>query len=88
MRQQNDSSCIQCQSENQHSFTGELALHFPGLDGLQKPVVWVFPKVSVCLNCGYAEFPIPENELEVLRTGAAVEGAIISWEPKSDKNDD
>ena len=54
-----------------------MALHFPGLDGLNKPIVWVFPKISVCLDCGLAEFIVPEKELEVLRTGAPVEGAVV-----------
>lgn len=43
-----------------------MALHFPGLKGLDKPIVWVFPEVLVCLECGLAEFSIPETELGVL----------------------
>jgi hypothetical protein len=66
-----------CQSQNQQEFNGEIAGHFPGLDGLVKPIVWVFPKVSVCLNCGSAEFAILEKELQVLRTGTPVEGAAV-----------
>jgi hypothetical protein len=58
-------------------FSGEVALHFPGLNGLTKPIVWVFPKVLVCLECGSAEFVVPEMELEVLRTGAPVDGATV-----------
>ena len=42
---------------------GEIAIHFPGLEGLDKPIVWVFPKLLVCLNCGFAEFAIPEAEV-------------------------
>jgi hypothetical protein len=43
-----------------------IAIHFPGLQGLDKPIVWVFPKLLVCLNCGAAQFAIPESELSVL----------------------
>jgi hypothetical protein len=35
--------CKSCQSERQSNFNGELAVHFRGLKGLDKPIVWVFP---------------------------------------------
>jgi hypothetical protein len=47
-------------------FNGEIAIHFPGLEGLDKPIVWVFPKLLVCFNCGFTEFAIPEAELRRL----------------------
>jgi hypothetical protein len=59
-------SCKSCQSENQRTLNGEIALHFPGLAGLDKSIVWIFPKVLVCLNCGFTEFGIPEAELRRL----------------------
>jgi len=58
--------CKSCQSENQHYLNGEVAIHFPGLEGLDKPIVWVFPKLLVCLNCGFTEFTISESELRQL----------------------
>ena len=69
--------CASCKSENEKEFTSEVAIHFPGLAGLNKPIVWVFPKISVCLDCGLARFVVPERELEVLRTGTPVEGAAV-----------
>jgi len=63
MSAQRSSHCKSCQSSNQSSFNGEIAIHFPGLEGLDKPIVWVFPKLLVCLNCGFAEFAIPEAEV-------------------------
>ena len=59
-------ACKSCQSDNKRLFNGEVAIHFPGLKGLNKPIVWVFPKLKVCLECGLAEFAIPESELRVL----------------------
>jgi hypothetical protein len=56
-------SCKFCQSEHQNNLTAEVAIHFPGLKGLNKPILWVFPKLLVCLDCGFTEFTIPENEL-------------------------
>jgi hypothetical protein len=52
-------TCKSCGSDEQRKFTAEIAIHFPGLSGLEKPIVWVFPKLLVCLNCGTAEFSVP-----------------------------
>ena len=27
-------------------------IHFPGVQGLEVPGVWAFPKLMVCFNCG------------------------------------
>lgn len=70
-------SCKSCQSENQRNLNGEMGMQFPGLKGLDKPIVWLFPKVLVCLDCGFAEFTVPEKELRVLITGYAVEGTVV-----------
>lgn len=67
--------CSSCQSDNLSTFDGEIALHFPGLDGLHKPIVWAFPRVAVCLDCGFSQFMVREQELNVLRTGEPDENA-------------
>jgi hypothetical protein len=54
-------------TDNERIFNGEVAIHFPGLKGLDMPIVWVFPKLKICLKCGVAQFELPENELQVLR---------------------
>lgn len=59
--------CKSCESEHQSTFNAEVAIHSPGLKGLNKPIVWVFPKLVVCLDCGLTEFVIPETELRRLR---------------------
>ena len=69
--------CKQCASANQRAFNGEVAVHFSGLEGLENPIVWVFPKLVVCLHCGFTEFPVPQRELSVLVQGVPVEGAVI-----------
>jgi hypothetical protein len=63
-------SCKSCLSENDSNLNGEIGIHFPGLKGLNKPIVWVFPKLLVCLNCGFTEFAIPEAGLRQLVEGA------------------
>lgn len=59
--------CKSCSSELPNSFGGEVALHFRGLEGLKKPIVWVFPEVLVCLNCGFAEFVVPDEQKKMLQ---------------------
>jgi hypothetical protein len=66
MSAQSSSLCRSCQSANRSTFNGEIAIHFPGLEGLDRPIVWVFPKLLVCLNCGFTEFAVPEAELRRL----------------------
>lgn len=63
--------CKRCSSERQSTFNAEMNLHFPGYKNLEKPTVWVFPEVVVCLNCGYAEFSVPDAELRRLDEDAA-----------------
>jgi hypothetical protein len=59
---------------NRNEFNEEAALHFPGLKNLDKPVAWVFPKLVVCMDCGIAEFAVPEAELRLLAKGDAAAG--------------
>jgi len=66
--------CTSCGSANVVEFTGEIAIHFPGLKNIDKPVVWVFPKIAVCLHCGAAQFVVPEPELRLLAKGEAAAG--------------
>jgi hypothetical protein len=60
--------CKSCGSVNQSKFIGEMGIRSPGLKNIDKPVVWVFPKLVVCLDCGIAEFAVPEAELRLLAT--------------------
>jgi hypothetical protein len=48
-----------------------MGIHFPGLKNIDKSVVWVFPDLVVCLDCGAAEFVVPEAQLRVLAKGDA-----------------
>jgi len=34
--------------------------------GPGKPIEWVFPKLLVCVDCGFAEFAIPESQVRRL----------------------
>ena len=73
-------TCKACNSDKQRVFNGEIAIHFRGLEGVDKPIVWVFPKLVVCLHCGFTKFTVPERELQVLEQGTPVEGAVVLTE--------
>jgi hypothetical protein len=64
-------ACKSCGSDNQQKFGAEINIHFPGREALDKPAVLVFPKLLVCLRCGFTEFTIAETELLRLEKGAA-----------------
>jgi hypothetical protein len=59
-------ACRSCGSETQTEFGAEINIHFPGRKGLDKPAVLVFPKLVVCLDCGFTQFTFPETELRYL----------------------
>jgi hypothetical protein len=63
-------SCRSCDSDKQHIFEAEIPVVFPSFEDRGKPIVWVFPRLLICLACGYAEFVVPEAELRVIRDNA------------------
>lgn len=62
-------TCLLCASANQAKFSAEMIIHISGLKNLDKPGVWVFPKLLVCLDCGFSRFAVPETELSLLTAG-------------------
>jgi hypothetical protein len=63
-------ACLSCGSFNEAEFAAEMVIHFSGLKNLDKPGVLVFPKLSVCLDCGSSRFTVPKAELAALAKGA------------------
>lgn len=70
--------CKSCSSENQGKFVSEINVHFTGLENLDKPSVFVFPRLLVCMDCGFAEFAMTANELQLLEHGAATRANATS----------
>lgn len=64
-------SCAVCTSRHQAEFNAEVNIHFPGLTNADKPGIFVFPKLLVCLNCGFSRFMTPASELAQLMGVAA-----------------
>jgi len=65
-------TCRACRSHQQEEFQAEINIHPPGgLENLNKPCVLAFPKLTICYDCGFAEFVldgIERNELHDYRT--------------------
>jgi len=59
--------CHSCSSKNQRKFNGELALHVPGPESLSTPIVWAFPEVCICLDCGFAVLALEDELLKEVR---------------------
>ena len=59
-------NCKACASDRVKDFTAEVAIHFPGVAGLTKPLVQVFPGLIACLDCGFVEFVVTGEQLEQL----------------------
>jgi hypothetical protein len=59
--------CRNCASNNQTKLGSEILVHFPGMKGIDTPAVLAFPKLVVCLDCGFTECTISEAELSLIR---------------------
>jgi hypothetical protein len=64
-------TCRLCSSENQREFVSEMVIHFSGLQNMKKPKVLAFPKLRVCMDCGFTESTMRETELRLLGKHAA-----------------
>jgi hypothetical protein len=61
--------CSLCASCNQAEFVAEINIHLSGLKNVDNPGVLAFPKLLVCLDCGFTQFTAPEAELALLARG-------------------
>jgi hypothetical protein len=55
--------CPSCRSVKQAEFIAEMLVHSPGLKNIDKPGVWVYPKLLVCLDCGFSQSTVPAPQL-------------------------
>jgi hypothetical protein len=62
-------NCTSCTSDMLKDFDAELAIRFPGREGLDKPPVLVYPKLMACLDCGQVEFVLLDEQIEQLKNG-------------------
>lgn len=62
--------CRSCQSESIAKFDSEINIHLPGLDNLAEPAVLVFPRLVICMDCGFIEGRIDAVQRDQLRDGS------------------
>ena len=58
--------CKLCGSVNQSEFVAETNIHTSTPRNLERAAVLVFPRVLVCLDCGFAGFVLAETDLRLL----------------------
>ena len=58
--------CASCGSGNQAEFSAEILIHFPFRRNPDKSGALIFPKLLVCLDCGFSPLTVPETELREL----------------------
>lgn len=58
--------CKKCGSEHQVEYGSEINVHTPARNDLDKQALLLFPKLLVCLKCGFTEFTLSESELPLL----------------------
>jgi hypothetical protein len=61
--------CVSCGSVNQVEVRAVMLVHFPGLKCLDKPGVFLFPDLLVCLDCGTSQFHVSKQELALFANG-------------------
>jgi hypothetical protein len=61
-------ACSACDSENLRKFGSEIAVHVEeGISDLSKPHVLIFPKITICMDCGHMHGQLREDDLPLLR---------------------
>ena len=54
-----------------------MMIHFSGLRNIDNPGILVFPKVLVCMDCGFSDFRLKEAELVLLAKGTRTNQSSI-----------
>ena len=67
-------ACKACGSANETRFGAEVNIYLPGPISLDEPGFLVFPKLAICLDCGFTQFTLPEGELRLLEKVLAGRG--------------
>ena len=58
--------CPNCNSNHHGQFSAEILIHPRSTESLCNPGVLVFPKILVCLACGFSLFIIPQVKVALM----------------------
>jgi hypothetical protein len=67
--------CKACESENLQKLDGELTITQPDLKGLDVPPIYVCRNVLICLDCGFTELVLSDEELRLLKKRKSASGS-------------
>jgi len=56
-------TCTGCLSRNQVEMNSEINIHYSSLTYPGNPGIFVFPTVTICLDCGLSQFIVEEEDL-------------------------
>ncbi len=59
-------SCPSCASLKEKEFIAEIMIHSSGPMRIDNPDALAFPKILVCMDCGFSRFTATEAELQLL----------------------
>ena len=59
--------CGYCGSTNDAELRTEINIHLPGQIDPEAPGIFVFPKITACLDCGFAQLTFSEDELGLIK---------------------
>lgn len=69
--------CMKCGSEHQTEVDAEMNVHFSGSRGRDKAAVLLYPRLLVCLDCGFTELMISRKELASLAEGVGKQDRVL-----------
>jgi hypothetical protein len=76
--------CPSCRSNYQAEFGSEMIVHLSGRENRDKPGVWVFSKLSICLDCGFLQSKIPASELAQLAASTPTSERLVGEQAGED----
>jgi hypothetical protein len=77
--------CSACHSRNLREFDSEIIIHIEeAIDNLTESNALVFPKIMICMDCGFMQGQIKEDDFIPSRTRACREtGPLTASAPAS-----
>jgi hypothetical protein len=59
-------SCHTCRSDDRREYSAEMLVHGGGIKNIDNSGVMLFPKLLVCVHCGFSQFTVLKAELPSL----------------------
>jgi len=63
--------CRSCTSTNLVRLDSEVCLHLSGLNGLKATPLFIFPKLTICTDCGFLQSVLSSADLRLIEENFA-----------------